>query len=258
MKFMRKEDLVAKLQSIDIPDIETPKHKQLLRSALLNAPRKSFVSNFLNRIRQMPILQRIASTAVAAVVLFALFASGGTKPGENVAHANAAETLNRAFVKAVALSPEQRTAIEGKIKAGLMDSLEEAKRAKDLTYLTKEEFDREFNQMATPMPAPGEGGEIAIRFERMLGTEGKGRAGEIAIDPIQAELLPAPTASKEPQKYLRYTNEKGAVVYLGLDENDVPVLKMMKLNIDGSEIGKDVFILNGEQIGLPPQAVETE
>lgn len=178
---------------------------------------------------------------MAAVILTISFAFSA-QDANNVAQAE--ETVNKAFMKSAKLTVEQREALSEKMEGDLMNSLAEAKQAADLTYLTPEEFNAEMAVGHGPKNIQASGGKHIFNLKFLKGPAPEGQE-PIELKPIDKEALNARFSVApldfqpgeihgmkifEPAKYLRYTDTQGQVIYLGIDENDVPVMKIMKLS----------------------------
>ncbi len=181
--------------------------------------------------------------------------------------AQAEELAQRAFTRAIQISPEMRAKLEASMKADMLDTLKEARAAKDLRILTAEEYAKESNfTISTSSVALGIQGETGAAPKGTVTNVKFTAARAVALDDEEAGNItfntsiaaPGPagitsagmvTASATmltPVKYLSYTNPEGGKVVLGLDKDDTPVFKIATL------VGKDmVEITSGSVSGTP-------
>jgi hypothetical protein len=302
---MRIEDLESKLNALNVPDIGTNKHQQVLKTAVLKKAGASSLS-FLEDLKHMSVVKKLGSgAAMAAVILMVAFAFSA-QDANNIAQAE--EAVNKAFTRAVALTPEQREEINTKLETDLLESLAEAKQAPDLKYLTPEEFEAEFGAKHSGAISvagkPGMHGGFRVFslnptltqnldkselpkdviFERHVMTSeagvvsvggttaaGEGTVAFTAGTPAEGGMFTVGSANGEgpkftmahvdikglkvmtPAKYLKYTDSKGQVVALGIDENDVPMMKIVQFSEEQMMKMKD------GAIGFPPmKSIEWE
>lgn len=163
----------------DITDIlvrheraDSPRHKAALRRALLARHRahtgtlaalRSFLTDTAMRKYSVPAMA-LGVFALAFVINFTAI---------DAETAEAQELAQKAFTRAVKLTPEMRATIEAKMKADMLETLKEAREAKDLRIMTPEEFKKEspFTISTTsPMIGKGVGHVVAIRGEMATGT----------------------------------------------------------------------------------------
>lgn len=229
------------IDEASLPKAHTPRHQAMLSLALRNGVR-SRGAGLWESLRQMETMKKLgAGVAMAAVILTISFAFSA-QDANNVAQAE--ETVNKAFMKSAKLTVEQREALSEKMEGDLMNSLAEAKQAADLTYLTPEEFNAEMAVGHGPKNIQASGGKHIFNLKFLKGPAPEGQE-PIELKPIDKEALNARFSVApldfqpgeihgmkifEPAKYLRYTDTQGQVIYLGIDENDVPVMKIMKLS----------------------------
>jgi len=251
------------------PNLITPKirdmqsHKRRLRVALLLAhgecSRVQMFGSAINSvIENMSKLQR--GLAVGAMALaISVIAGGFLGPSaSSVAHAEAQETVNRAFARIANLTDEERADLEqrfqervqfksevrggfmgmleltpeemearhAEMKASLTEALNEARNAFDLQILSADE-----------MPVPGFLGRTgrAFGFRMMEHHEDfEERLANLPED-IQTHLEERATLHEDMQlvSFLVYTNSLGEKVTLGMNNQDEPVIKLIQPE-DGS------------------------
>jgi len=137
-----------------LAEIEAPKHRTALRTALLREHVRtrrhiSPLQLFYEISTMQKTLIPLSTFAVVALVLV------GTL-GLTHKSAEAQELVQRSMARAVRLTPEMRTQIEAKLKADMMQTLKDAYAAPDLRILTKEEYEKESQfTVATSVPRMG-------------------------------------------------------------------------------------------------------
>lgn len=167
--------------------------------------------------------------------------------------AQARELVERSMAKVLKITPEMRQEIEARIKADMEATLKEARAAKDLRTITKEEAGVSFD-----MPEDGKG---KVMFTHKVGVgEGFGtstgdtifaaggaiKGGEKVLflnkedGPASAGVAFAGPTIKEAKTYLAYTDTKGRSVVIGLDDEDTVVMKMVKMT--GKDMGPEFDI----------------
>ena len=238
-------------------EADAPLHASVVRSALMQAhapkgfaPLRALITHFVMNKYTTPGL------VLGAVMLAFVFNFTAIDP----ATAQAQEMAERAFARAVKLSPEMRAKIEEKMKADLMQTLEEAKAAPDLRILTKEEFEKEspFTISTTSPAGFGKGVMVGmgekplhtVTFERKVdGPVGGAHGASIMFaaggDVLKGDLPEPP----QPVKFLSYTDPKGNKTVLGLDEHDTPVFKFSTIRAENIQHLKD------GSIGIPAERV---
>jgi hypothetical protein len=243
---MKKEDLMKKLENLDIPEIETPNHRRRLKMALLSSPRfaQSPVQRFFGVMDNMSTMKKIipigAIAAVAAVVVAVGFQ--GAAP-----HADA-EQIARLSVAAVAtLSPADGSALTQILNTDPEATLKEAESASDLTTLTYNQFIALYPQGARPVtlanPAIAAGAAIQLPSSTTLFT---GTLTPIttpaalqAMANMKAKIEAAQAALKT-ARFLQFTNPQGEKVTVAISADNVPIFVSVTLK-NGMQIRQESF-----------------
>jgi len=277
---------------MDYENLDLPKvygisgYKKRLRAALLSAHESSsgfriFGRTVLDFTQSMSKLQKglaFSAFAAAAVVVGA----GLLGPSAfSVAQAQAQEVVNRAFVKIANLSDEERAALEEKfqeriqfhiggnrgfmafqelspeeieahhaeMKASLAGALTEAKAAPDLQIVSADE-----------LPTPGFVGRAgrAFGFRMMHNPENLEEKLANLPEDVRREFEERQKLHEEmagemaPVSFMKYTDESGATVYIGVNAEDEPVTIMKFLQSEDGEVpfppqGKKMFFFGRTQ-----------
>lgn len=227
---MNREQIEKTLEEAKKIDLQIPMgHKLRLRAALLEYGSKHQASIwfwFKDKIKLMannfkPV--SFVAGALAGVLIFSgvQFANNSPYLAEHnpfaTKKAQAQAAVKQAMFKAKLLSSEDRAKIEANMKADMQSSLEEAYKAKDLTISDESE-----------MRTEGKEGNFTFALAKpgML-QPGAAAAGSVSSGMISSEA----NAKMEVKKYLKYTDSQNRQVVLGLNEEGVPVFKMMHIQI---------------------------
>jgi hypothetical protein len=131
---MNTDDLIKKLENLDLPEVDLQSHRRRLKMVLLNSGCwKGETTMSLLKKRIVPVGGIIAIAAI--IVVFSFVFKSATPP------VSAQEIAQKSYNKVASLSPEQQETL--KRTTGRLDSrdlLEEALNAEDLKVLTYEEF----------------------------------------------------------------------------------------------------------------------
>lgn len=259
---MNYHDIEKTIDELKKPTVSTPGYKWALKRELLSKHKPvkrsfsvaEFITMNINKLL-------IGGVGVAFVFAFVFLA-----PQMNSPEALAAELIEKAQTRTLALSPEERAAIEARIQGDMLVVLAEAKEAMDLQVLDEAGF-REFygpesnssialrntepthgvttmeiqafgaadeTQVIEAMPLSEEDLATAVTEYKTLpnttGTDVSVPGGTFAL-----ESAPADTVSiqfKPPVQYLRYTDEEGRQVTLGLDEDNTPIIMFIDVVFD--------------------------
>lgn len=277
---MNEHDILKALKSKQRAD--APLFEARLRRALLgkHSGKNGFamLPTFLTRFAMKKYSIPSAVLGVFAIALVLNFA--GVTPQT----ASAQEVAQRAFTRAKQISPEMRAKLEAYMKSDMLETLKEARAAKDLRILTPEEYAKEaqftistssnavafskalsvgeptnvkmvrsFNhELPEGGTIGGETGSFTVSAAHVKDMPVKGNVTFSAMGTIQdsAGLAGDPASMPMPVKYLSYTNPQGGKVVLGLDANDTPVFKMETLTAG------DVVKLEDGSIGVQGKAVK--
>lgn len=266
-----------------------PAHSRVLRHALLNKHGES-VSRSRAGFFSSP-MTRFAAVGVLSLALVLACSSFIPQSPFSTPVASAHELLNRAATKVVSMPDVMRIEIEKRMNADLDSTLEEAKAAPDLRILTPDEFKAEQKKLqdqafktnapvagaltlsAKPMAiyhmttpdgmetaTAGEMGTFDVHAENIEISSGtiiniKGNGATVVSSTPGMKFSIAPVQLKEPSKYLAYTNPEGQKVILGLDEDDVVVMKMISLTMKMGD-GSDANVMMGTMRGFKTEDIK--
>jgi hypothetical protein len=218
---MTDQDFKRQLEELNVPDIGSSKHANLLRADLIRRHEQTLgLSGVLNYIKesykQMSLIKKVSPVAAIIVVAVVFGLLNQSTP------ANAQDTVNKAMMRAEKLTPEQRANIESKIKADLNQSLEEAKAAPDLQIVSGEESTFGFGRISAPFGKLKNAFTFKLENKQVDGEFTGGKAVGMAVH--DSAIDPANI------KHMTYTNPQGQKVTLGVDENDMVVFKMIEFS----------------------------
>ncbi len=199
---MSESETTKLLQDLELPEIHLPVNRQSLKTSLLTQSRQPSSRRWF--------IPAGLSTAAAVAVVFVTTLIGTGSP-----QALAQETVRKMVTRLENLSSAEREEIESRMQADLENTLLEAQSAGDLTTLSREQFEQE---IPDPMEA------------RLLARDAETFDVFIATD--ETPHASPPPAPLEAVTYLRYTNPSGQVVIVGVDENNLPVMKLIRLADD--------------------------
>jgi hypothetical protein len=216
------------LEKLRLPDIELRRSQQVFKKALLtNPPQKlSFIRQLLKGGERYKMNRNILVFSAAGLIVIAMFL-GITALNflPKSAQVQAKDLVDRMIIKMSDLTPEQRKEIETRIQADMKESLEEAKAAKDLTIVPESEINR--------MDKPAMGGKVGFMvFKKDTDDENAPKKDIFFEKKVASSGEPAPLPGitvPKGIKVLSYTDSKGRKVLLGVDENDKPVMKMIRI-----------------------------
>jgi len=248
-----------------IPKInQMDNYKRRLRIALMTAHEDRSVVRMFGEIvsttiQTMSKLQKVL-VAVVLVAVGVVVTAGILGPSaSSVAHAEAQDTINRAFVRIASLTDEERAELERKfqdriqfqggprggfmgmeelspeeiearhqeIKASLAEALIEAQSAPDLRVISADE-----------VPVPGFLGRTGRAFGFKMTTHNEDPEDKLANLPedIRTHIKEHEEIREEmnPVSFLVYTNSDGQKVTLGINASDEPIIKFIQ-PADGNE-----------------------
>lgn len=191
--------------------------------------------------------------AVLGLVIGIFVVGGSPFSPVKPAVVQAQEVIDRSFDRIIKLSPEEQKALEQKLEADLENSLQEARNAKDLEIVPESEIERiEMPKREEGKPIVGikatfkaEGNaepsleKMDEKGERVFIKKGEEAGAQKIPDNVSAVGVAKPATrvhfdgGKIPAPHgvtvLRYTNSEGGKVFLGIDKEDKPVFKMIKM-----------------------------
>jgi hypothetical protein len=274
-----------RFNNLDLPEVrQASEYKKRFRAALLLAhenrsPVRVFGRTVNDFIQSMSKLQKITAFSALAVAL-AVAGAGFFGPSAfSVAHAEAEEVVNRAFVKIANLSDEERAALEERFQNGMRFKMEAHGEFMGLKDFSLEEMETRHEEMkaslagalaeakaaadlqmvsADELPVPGFFGRAGRTFGFKMMHKPENLEEKLAVLPeeVRAHFEERRELHEEmqPASFMKYTNSEGETVYLGLNANDEPVVIMKLRDLgDGnspvggpfSSQGKKLFLRNG-------------
>jgi len=160
---MNKEDLIKKLENLDLPEIELQIHRRRLKMALLNSGYRKGERTIMSLLKKqiVPVSGIIAIATI--IIVFSIVFKSATLS------VSAQELAQKSYNKVTSLSPEQQEAV--KKTTGALDArdlLEEALSAEDLKVLSYDEFASQY----PPVPPDPEGKLRTLMFLRFTHSNG--------------------------------------------------------------------------------------
>ncbi len=158
---MNTDDLIKKLENLDLPEVELQSHRYRLKMALLNSGCwKGETAMSLLKKRIVPVGGIIAIAALIVVFSFVFKSAIPAVSAQGIAQ--------KSYNKVASLSPEQQESL--KRTTGRLDTydlLEEALSAEDLKVLTYKEFARQ-----CPVPPDPDGKLHTLMFLQFTHSNG--------------------------------------------------------------------------------------
>jgi hypothetical protein len=208
---MNKEDLIKKLEHLDLNEVELPGHRRRLRMALLNSGYwKGDITNMSLFKKVVPAGAIIAAVAIIVAIVFNI---NGTS--EQV---SAQEIAQKSYQAVSVLTDAEQDSLKKDLHAmdGPDELLDQALNAEDLAILTYDEFVIQYSDVVPPF-LPGEGsadmqGIQCMTYEALVGQN---------IEPIDSST----EESMRNIKFIKFTDSDGVANIIGIDrESNLPVL----------------------------------
>ena len=261
---MKTNSLHNTLNALDITVVHTPQYQQALKRALMNheVPKQTLARRLraaAKNIIGVPMTYKKLFASFGSLTLILVLALALTTV-QHSPRALAEQLVNQGIGHIKTFDNGQMGKIQAQLGDDPVKALEEAKTAKDLQVITKDEYNAEakkhkgvaMSSLGTSGPqfssvgisANGEslpttpptgaktqqystGGSVSGSTES--GTSQPKKVIEFHDGDSSAPVAGQPgspiPAPPTPSKYLRYTNTTGHVVVLGLDESGTPVTK---------------------------------
>lgn len=157
---MNKNDLIKKLENLDLPEVELPSHQRRLKMALLN-------SGYFKKQFTMSTLLRKFTLPVGAVALVAIIAVGVISFTGQPSQASAQEIAKKTYQTVVNLPADQQAKVSGTLGFDSRTALQEAMNAKDLKAFTYDEF-----AGSAPLPPDPDGKLHTLKFLQYTNADG--------------------------------------------------------------------------------------
>src|SRR6516165_9364243 len=142
---MNKDDLIGRLENVDLSEIALPGHQRRLGKALLNSGcfKERTIMSLLKRTS--PVGGAIAAGLLAAVLIV------GFKATPSV---SAQQIVQKSYKAVSGLPPAHQAALQSKLHlpVGPVELLQEAVNAPDLKVLTSAEFVSQYGGMVGTTP----------------------------------------------------------------------------------------------------------
>ncbi|MFZ2146581.1 MAG: hypothetical protein WAV28_05110 [Sedimentisphaerales bacterium] len=137
---MNKDDLIKKLENLDLPEVELQSHQRRLKMALLN-------SGYWKGETTMSLLKKAVPVGgivtIATIIVVFIFTFKGATP-----QASAQEIAQKSYKTVASLSQEQQGALKQEMHIDVLTILQEAQNAKDLRALTYDQVVSEYPENA--------------------------------------------------------------------------------------------------------------
>ena len=190
-----KEELIKRLERLDLPNIKLPRHRQNLNRALLH-------SGYLTLKKQttMSLMRKFATagTIALAAAVVAIGIGYFKNPGSSVAYAK--QLAQSSYHAVLSLSPAQQIALGNRIGWSVStpaELLREATNANDLSTVSYNQFMHENAQTSVASTA----------------------------NTTSATSNPSATADMHNARFLQFTAQNGEVIYLAIEQNDyLPIM----------------------------------
>ena len=190
-----KEELIKRLERLDLPNIKLPRHRQNLNRALLH-------SGYLTLKKQtaMSLMRKFATagTIALAVAVIAIGIGYFKNPGSSVAYAK--QLAQSSYHAVLSLSPAQQIALGNRIGWSVStpaELLREATNANNLSTVSYNQFMHENAQTSVASTA----------------------------NTTNATSNPSATADMHNAQFLQFTAQNGEVIYLAIEQNDyLPIM----------------------------------
>ena len=145
---MNKDDLIKKLENLDLPEVELQSHQRLLKMALLN-------SGYWKGAKTMFLLKKAVPVG-GIVAIIAIITVFGFIFKDATPQASAQQIAQKSYQAVSSLTTEQQEVLRK--TTGVLDArnlLEEALSSEDLRVLTYDEFASQY-----PPPPPDPDGKL--------------------------------------------------------------------------------------------------
>lgn len=190
-----KEELIKRLERLDLPNIKLPRHRQNLNMALLH-------SGYLTLKKQttMSLMRKFATagTIALAAAVVAIGIGYFKNPGSSVAYAK--QLAQSSYHAVLSLSPAQQIALGNRIGWNVStpaELLREATNANDLSTVSYNQFMHENAQTSVASTA----------------------------NTTSATSNPSATADMHNARFLQFTAQNGEVIYLAIEQNNyLPIM----------------------------------
>lgn len=235
------------LEIEDFAEVKLPNNKKILKEFLLKE-HKIIITKKVSLFKGGEVILRHKFISFGfAVILLATMISAAFLTRMPIQpfltpKVEAQEAIKRAFDRFVKLSDKEKEFLQKKLKADLRQSLLEAKNAKDLELVPEDQIQR------IEMPKMRDGSEDVFMLKPVDVREVEGKPEWTAANEVDKSQEMAPGTRVQfvdskimaPRgiKILRYTNPQGQEVILGIDENDEPVMKLIKIDREMLEKGE--------------------
>lgn len=253
------------------PDVRLPRHAETTRALLLKSHER-WTKHRHGHGFSLPMKRFALSLSIVGVAACVLAVTLVPQQVFQTPVVHAQELVNRAAARVAFLPVETREEIEKRMKADMDQTLAEAKAAPDLRILSPEEFEKEMAEerkqmeekglpqaielstsvvgagLVTTSAAPTDAQEIHL-YKHGENGNSLDHGFELVTDAeAVAAFSVSPINIKEPVRYLAYTSPFRDSVVLGLDEDDVPVMKIIRLRLDVLDQNSHTVNLDGKEI----------
>ncbi len=229
----KPEKIDERLNGLDLPEIKLAAHQARLKSSLLAVKQfdKNNKFNFIFMIKQAKFYVPAALIlVVAAAFIF------GLVPGMNKASfVQAKEMISESKFAISKLSAEARAQLEEIIKADLSKTLEEAYNANDLEYIGEEDISDSKNNsrnlkvdfLDDEIGVASQNGEIKTVATLSVAESKNNNDGQKDVKLNMGKFIADNIVKMDKVKLLKYTDQKGRKIILGLNNDNLPVMQIM-------------------------------
>lgn len=229
----KPEKIDERLNGLDLPEIKLAAHQARLKSSLLAVKQfdKNNKFNFIFMIKQAKFYVPAALIlVVAAAFIF------GLVPGMNKASfVQAKEMISESKFAISKLSAEARAQLEEIIKADLSKTLEEAYNANDLEYIGEEDISDSKNNsrnlkvdfLDDEIGVASQNGEIKTVATLSVAESKNNNDGQKDVKLNMGKFIADNIVKMDKVKLLKYTDQKGRKIILGLNDDNLPVMQIM-------------------------------
>jgi hypothetical protein len=208
---MNKEDLIKKLEHLDLPEVELHGHQRRLRMALLNS------GYWKGGITNMSLFKKVvpAGAIIAAVTIVMAVVLSINGAAEQV---SAQEIAQKSYQAISVLTDVEQDSLKKELHTvdGLDELLDEALNAEDLTILTYDEFVSQCSDVVPPFLPCEEPADM--QSLNVVAYEGSvSQAMESMDSPIEESM--------QNMGFIKFTDSDGITNIIGIDgDSNLPVL----------------------------------
>lgn len=245
---MNEKHLIDSLARMGTRTHQMPRHKVALRRALMGAHAlrsSSIISEWRSHLGTFLTSKNVA-LPIGALAVFVLMFTTLSGP-ESASQSEARALLERSFARALALPPEAQARLVGGMDTDLATAYAEAKEASDLRIISTDEFIAQsatFAQseiggtLSASMPVAPSARMMKVSSEPVEEVNTMAFSASLADSAPTADTMmmtvsaPVDTTAVDeapslPVAYISYTDTEGRTVVIGIDADDMPILRII-------------------------------